>query len=76
MLKYGSSKYYPHKDRIPKAVHSIIDGKKICTKCNENKLISEYTKAHHTETGYMSSCKECNANQIREKRKNNKDSNY
>jgi len=33
---------------------------KVCTKCNENKLLSEYHKATGRHKGVKSSCKKCN----------------
>ena len=33
---------------------------KICTKCNEYKLLNEYDKAKNRKMGVKSACKQCN----------------
>lgn len=44
---------------VPQNATPVIDGKKVCTRCGDNKPTSEYYKFTHLSTGYCSHCKDC-----------------
>jgi hypothetical protein len=37
----------------------IIDGRQVCNKCNENKLVNEFATSEYQITGYLPTCKIC-----------------
>ena len=41
------------------AFKESIMASKICSKCKQNKLFSEFYKCHNNRTGYQSRCKDC-----------------
>lgn len=45
---------------------------KICTKCNKEKLLFEFTKDKRTKSGLSSRCKECNLQHVKNWTKNNR----
>lgn len=50
----------------------MIEGK-VCTKCNEYKLLSEYYKAKDKAMGVKCACKQCNKPKQRLHYQNNKE---
>lgn len=45
--------------------------KKVCTKCNKEKSLTEYHKKRDTKDGLMSACKECNCAKSKKYREEN-----
>jgi hypothetical protein len=58
---------------VPKNATPVIDGKKVCTICKENKPTSEFYRFHHLSTGYSSHCKSCAREYDRIRRQNKKE---
>ena len=58
-MKIYARKNYIEKNGIPLDKSNIIDGKKLCLKCNEWKFIDDMAKADYIKCGLKSICKEC-----------------
>lgn len=50
---------------MPRKKGEIVDGKRVCTKCGEEKEISEYYK--NGRGFYFAECKECNKGRMKER---------
>lgn len=48
-----------------KPKHRVIDGKKICTTCNQNKPVKLFNKDNRLSAGYTAQCKSCRNKQTR-----------
>ena len=45
--------------RVPKPIHEVVDGMKVCLKCKENKPVSEFYRRFKYSSNLKANCKKC-----------------
>ena len=63
----------PNTEQINKNQQNVDIPTKVCSKCNTSKYITEFNKRKEAFNGYRGQCKNCEINQLKEYRTENKD---